>query len=195
MSNYVVDIISNNYNNKTKEYKNIDFLFEEYLKINKKNKINQIIICLFFLFILPVFAYSITFFVKKHNFFYFCFFVAYVILFCYVIWIFFKTNNEIKELKIKIYNFLKQEKFIIEYVKDKNLYTRDLLLEDARKNRNINFCEGFSKTQDFLLKHPSIQNVIERKITIEYLKLHNNYQNIINKICKEQPEKTIIYQY
>ena len=195
MNTYVVDI-SNATNVEKENNKTVENLLEEYKGLLKNlekydsDHIRFFILCLLFpVFLivsskLPLFIISILFVLLGV----YCF--SHI---NYVLKEQKKNKEEIKEIKIKLLTALKQEKFIVEH--NNEVYcSRFMLSIYARNNESFCFANKRINAQEILLKYPDIQKIVERKTYFEYLKLHNNCQNIINKLCKENESKKIIYE-
>lgn len=193
MNTYVVSIDNSVSNNKT--HKTVEDLLEEYKELLKKLKKYDsdnipffIFRLLFLVFLivsskLPLFIISILFVLLGV----YCF--SHI---NYVLKEQKKNKDEIKEIKIKLLTALKQEKFIVEH--NNEVYcSRFMLSIYARNNETFYFANKRINAQEILLKYPDIQKIVERKTYFEYLKLHNNCQNIINKLCKEKESTKIIY--
>lgn len=196
MNCYVVDI-SKSTNVKEGKNKTVENLIEEYKKLLIKNEDYEFRSAFSFFFYLVIAVY-VVFFSNLSLLIISILLLLLSMFFFYLIAVFSSKEKEkkleIKEMKMKLLTILKQEKFIIEHNKDFVLYSRDFLLLQAKKNKTISIKGQNIETQELLLKKPNIQKIIERKTSFEFLKVHNIYQKLINKLCEEETGKKIIYQ-
>lgn len=196
MNSYVVDI-SKSTNVKEGKNKTVENLIEEYKKLLIKNEDYEFMSAFSFFFYLAIAVY-VVFFSNLSLLIISILLLLLSMFFFYLIAVFSSKEKEkkleIKEMKMKLLTILKQEKFIIEHNKDFVLYSRGFLLLQAKKNKTISIKGQNIEAQELLLKKPNIQKIIERKTSFEFLKVHNIYQKLINKLCKEETDKKIIYQ-
>lgn len=196
MNSYVVDI-SKSTNVKEGKNKTVENLIEEYKKLLIKNEDYEFMSAFSFFFYLAIAVY-VVFFSNLSLLIISILLLLLSMFFFYLIAVFSSKEKEkkleIKEMKMKLLTILKQEKFIIEHNKDFVLYSRGFLLLQAKKNKTISIKGQNIESQELLLKKPNIQKIIERKTSFEFLKVHNIYQKLINKLCKEETGKKIIYQ-
>lgn len=196
MNSYVVDI-SKSTNVKEGKNKTVENLIEEYKKLLIKNEDYEFMSAFSFFFYLAIAVY-VVFFSNLSLLIISILLLLLSMFFFYLIAVFSSKEKEkkleIKEMKMKLLTILKQEKFIIEHNKDFVLYSRGFLLLQAKKNKTISIKGQNIEAQELLLKKTNIQKIIERKTSFEFLKVHNIYQKLINKLCKEETGKKIIYQ-
>ena len=106
-----------------------------------------------------------------------------------------KKINELEKIKMKLLILsLKQEGIIAERNRNEMSYPRNIIISIAKNNEPFFIENERIDPQELLLKKPNIQKIIERKTSFEFLKVHNIYQKLINKLCEEETGKKIIYQ-
>ena len=190
MNSYVVDV-SNSCERKETN-KTVENLLEEYSEISKEiedySSSGGAIIFLFIIVVICSLSFDINFLV---------FLIPMILLSVMLVKIDKKENNktkELEEIKIKLLTILKQEGFIIEHNNDDIYCSRFMLSLYAEDNESFYFANKRINAQKLLLKYPNIQKIVERKTYYKILKLHNKHQELINKLCKENESKKIIYE-
>ena len=189
-SSYFVDI--SNPCKKKETSKTVENLLEEYVKISNKIEIYGSSAIVAVLISIVVFFGSIFFEVD------FIILLIGILLLSFMFISFYKKGhkkiNELEEIKIKLLTVLKKEKFIIEHNNEDVSCSRFMLSLYAKDNESFYFANKRINAQELLLKYPNIQSIVERKTYYEFLKIHSKYQEIINKLCKENESKKIIYK-
>ena len=190
MNSYVVDI--SNPCEKEETNKTVENLLEEYAKISNKIEIFGSFAIVVVLISIVSFFGSIFFDVD---------FIVLLIVMLFLSFMFIsfykkghKNINELEEIKIKLLTALKKEGFITEHINEDVYCSRFMLSIYARNNETFYFANKRINAQKILLEYPNIQKITERKITFEFLKLHNKHQELINKLCKEKENTKVIYE-